>query len=106
MTHYCDFVAKACYRERRSLKTLGSWTLLLQRMAPRSFSFFALGLCSCWFSMTLAMEPLAPLSVQPAWQAAEPVAVNVNYDVPAFGYMDEVSELRQASALEFLAAKR
>ena len=72
-------------------------------------------------SSAIALEPLAPLASQPVWQAAEPVSVNVEYDgkrafpaisenardlafcvrvVPVFGAMDELRELKKASAVE------
>ena len=73
------------------------------------------------------MEPLALLATQPVWQAAQPITVNVDYDgklqfcalrfaganlcscscsVPAFGTIDEVLELQQASKVEYKVAKR
>jgi len=73
------------------------------------------------------MEPLALLATQPVWQAAQPITVNVDYDgklqncalrlvgaylclcscsVPAFGTIDEVMELQQASKVEYKVAKR
>lgn len=55
---------------------------------------------------TLGMEPLAFLATQPVWQAAQPITVNVDYDVPAFGAMDEVADLQEASAVEYSTAKR
>jgi len=35
-----------------------------------------------------ALEPLAPLADQPVWQAAEPMTINVDYDVPTHGVAD------------------
>ena len=73
------------------------------------------------------LEPLASLATQPVWQAAQPITVNVDYDgklqmcalrfvsthscmcsfpVPAFGTIDEVMELQQASKVEYDIAKR
>jgi len=37
---------------------------------------------------------------QPVWQAGEPINVNVDFDVPAFGALDEVTALRRATAAE------
>lgn len=54
----------------------------------------------------VAMEPLALLATQPVWQAGQPVSVNVDYDVPAFGTMDEIADLQDASAMEYKVAKR
>lgn len=90
---------------------------------------FAVVLC---FHLSLlnhvrGMEPLALLATQPVWQAAQPITVNVDYDgklqicvlrfvsahscmysfpVPAFGTIDEVMELQQASKVEYDIAKR
>ena len=44
----------------------------------------------CNFMSVLCMEPIAPFASQPVWQAGEPIAVNVDYDVPAFGPQDAV----------------
>merc|ERR1712166_820033 len=52
------------------------------------------------------MEPLALLATQGHWQAAQPIVVNVDYDVPAFGTTDEIEDLRKASAVEYTTAKR
>jgi hypothetical protein len=88
-------------------------------------SMFCVGLCLCMFTPAIAMEPLALLATQPAWQAAQPITVNVDYDgtgcsssclcsrwwicvhaVPAFGTMDEVADLQDASMIEYKVAKR
>ena len=71
-------------------------------------------------NLAWGMEPLALLATQPVWQAAQPITVNVDYDgklqncalrlvvaysylcsVPAFGTIDEVMELQQASKVEY-----
>ena len=76
-------------------------------------------------NLAWGMEPLALLATQPVWQAAQPITVNVDYDgklqncalrlvvaysylcsVPAFGTIDEVMELQQASKVEYKVAKR
>jgi len=78
-------------------------------------------------NLAWGMEPLALLATQPVWQAAQPITVNVDYDgklqncalrpaaayfylcscsVPAFGTIDEVMELQQASMVEYKVAKR
>ena len=51
-------------------------------------------------SVAAAMEPLAPLAQQPLWQAAEPMQVNIDFDVPAFGLTEEIRRLRDASSIE------
>ena len=48
-------------------------------MARTSLVFF-LGLHLCTFMPAFGMEPLAFLAAQPAWQAGEPIPVNVDYD--------------------------
>ena len=60
-------------------------------------SFIAL---ACRFNVSMCMEPLAALAVQPVWQAGEPIAVNVDYDVPAFGPQDVASQLQSLSNVE------
>ena len=57
-------------------------------------SFF---LFACNFDVSMCMEPLAALAVQPVWQAGEPIAVNVDYDVPAFGPQDAALKLHTLS---------
>jgi hypothetical protein len=52
------------------------------------------------------MEPLAFLAAQPAWQAAQPIPVNVDYDVPAFGTIDAIADLQDASNIEHKVAIR
>lgn len=64
-------------------------------------------LCLLFLSQTaLGMEPLAALAKQPMWQAAKPITVNIDYDVPAFGTLDEISDLKKASSLEYSLAER
>lgn len=47
------------------------------------------------------MEPFAfPFATQTVWQAGEPVPVVVSYDVPQFGLLDELTELKDASDAE------
>ena len=55
---------------------------------------------ACPFNVSMCMEPLAALAVQPVWQAGEPIAVNVDYDVPAFGPQDVASQLQSLSNVE------
>ena len=88
--------------------------------------FFLVGALASLIKPTVAMEPLALLATQPAWQAGQPVTVNVDYDgetisfvgpfckstailfssVPAFGTMDEVADLQDVSMTEYKVAKR
>ena len=63
------------------------------------FLFFA-----CRADVSMCMEPLAALAVQPTWQAGEPIAVNVDYDVPAFGPQDAESQLQSSSNIEYQLA--
>ena len=55
---------------------------------------------SCNLDVVTCREPLAPLAVQPVWQAGEPVAVNVDYDVPAFGPQDAAVNVQTLSNVE------
>merc|ERR1719487_1442029 len=55
---------------------------------------------ACHFDAVICMEPLAPLAVQPVWQAGEPIAVNVDYDVPAFGPRDAAVNAQTLSHIE------
>ena len=46
---------------------------------------------------------MAMLATQGHWQAAQPVVVNVDYDVPAFGVSDEIeAQLRLTIRFYFL----
>ena len=49
---------------------------------------------------------MALLAKQPVWQAAEPISVNVDFDVPARGINDELAKLREASSLENQISER
>ena len=49
-------------------------------------------------SLACALEPLAPFASQTAWQAGEPINVNVDYDVPAFSLDDASQRLQEQSA--------
>ena len=60
--------------------------------------------CLSCFGAT-AMEPLAPLAQQPLWQAAEPISVNIDFDVPAFAFTEEIQRLRDSSNIEKLVAQ-
>ena len=48
-------------------------------MTVRSL-LFLLGLGMGLFRAAVGMEPLALLATQPAWQAGQPVTINVDYD--------------------------
>lgn len=50
------------------------------------------------------MEPLAPLSSQPVWQAGEPISINVDYDVPAFGPEDKAVDAQMLSDVHSIFA--
>lgn len=52
------------------------------------------------FDVAVCMEPLAALAVQPVWQAGEPIAVNIDYDVPAFGPQDAALQLPSLSNVD------
>lgn len=111
--------------ECRAASTIVSAAPVLGIMVVR----FAFVLCCHLYLLNPArgMEPLALLATQPVWQAAQPITVNVDYDgklhicvlssvsaqsclclssVPAFGTIDEVMELQQASKVEYDIAKR
>jgi len=48
----------------------------------------------------LGLEPLALLAhPQPVWQAAEPIEVNVDFDVPVYGAVDAASKLQKTSSV-------
>ena len=88
--------------------------------------FVQILLCSCIFARPAeAMEPLAMMASQPAWQAGVPVEVNVDYSgadilayaaargafvfvatVPAYGAADEEGALRKASMHEHSVEER
>jgi hypothetical protein len=55
---------------------------------------------ACNLGVAMCMESLAPLANQPVWQAGEPIAVNVDYDVPAFGPQDAGVNVQTLSNLE------
>jgi hypothetical protein len=64
-------------------------------------------MCACNFDATMGMDVLAPFATQPAWQAGEPIAVNVDYDVPAFGPQDAATNVPTPSNIDNgLAAER
>jgi hypothetical protein len=63
----------------------------------KALSFFVF---SCTFDRSMCVEPLAALAVQPVWQAGEPMAVNVDYDVPAFGPQDAALKLQLVSNID------
>ena len=48
----------------------------------------------------MCVEPLAALAVQPVWQAGEPIAVNVDFDVPASGPQDAALKLSSVSNID------
>ena len=54
----------------------------------------------CKLDVSMCMEPLAALAVQPVWQAGEPIEVNIDYDVPAFGVQDAAMQLQTLSNVE------
>jgi hypothetical protein len=60
-----------------------------------SFLVFA-----CHLDVSMCTEPLAPLAIQPVWQAGEPIAVNVDYDVPAFGPQDAAVNVQTLSNID------
>lgn len=49
-------------------------------MVSSHMLFFLASALASWMKPTVAMEPLALLATQPAWQAGQPVTVNVDYD--------------------------
>ena len=63
----------------------------------KAFSVFVL---VCRLDVSMCMEPLAALAVQPVWQAGEPIEVNIDYDVPAFGAQDAAMQLQTLSNVE------
>nr|ABI14397.1 unknown [Karlodinium veneficum] len=70
------------------------------------FASFIFLVSSLLFGLSCALEPLAMLAIQPVWQAAKPIPVNIDYDVPAFGTLDELADLRKASLVEYKVAQR
>lgn len=62
--------------------------------------------CSMRCVHVCALEPLAPLAFQPLWQAGEPMTVNVDFDVPENGPVDEQRVWDEASAVERQVAAR
>lgn len=75
----------------------GSVVMISRCLMPLFFTVF--------FSVR-GMEPLAVLAKQPVWQAGVPMAVNVDYSVPAFGVLDELGDLQKASDVEYRIAER
>lgn len=63
----------------------------------KALSFVVL---SFTFDCSMCVEPLAALAVQPVWQAGEPIAVNVDFDVPAFGPQDAALKLSSVSNID------
>ena len=63
----------------------------------QAFSVFVF---ACKLDVLMCMEPLAALAVQPVWQAGEPIEVNIDYDVPAFGAQDAAMQLQTLSNFE------
>ena len=61
--------------------------------------------CFCFAGVAHAMFPLAMLAQQPVWQAGHPIPVNVDYDVPAAGPLDELDGLRAASLREYRVSR-
>ena len=55
---------------------------------------------ACHFDVLMCLDPIASLAEQPVWQAAEPIAVTVDYDVPAFGPQDVALDLQTLSSIE------
>ena len=52
---------------------------------------------SAFLPGAFALEPLAPLGFQTAQQAALPSEVHISYDVPSFGLISELNEMKKAS---------
>lgn len=46
------------------------------------------------------------MATQPVWQASEPIQVNVDFDVPAYGAKDAAKALRAVSVAEHAASSR
>jgi len=46
------------------------------------------------------------LAQQSVWQAGVPIAVHVDYDVPAYGAKDEAEAISAASYIEYEVAQR
>ena len=61
--------------------------------------FLLLGL-ACHLDVVFCMGPLPALAVQPVRQAGEAIAVNVDYDVPAFGPDDVGIHVQPLSDIE------
>ena len=62
---------------------------------------------ACTLDIVMCVEPLAPLAIQPVWQAGEPIALNVDYDVPAFGPQDAAVNVQTLTNIENgIAAER
>eukprot|EP00929_Paragymnodinium_shiwhaense_P032146 TRINITY_DN17877_c0_g1_i2.p3 TRINITY_DN17877_c0_g1~~TRINITY_DN17877_c0_g1_i2.p3 ORF type:complete len:105 (-),score=33.10 TRINITY_DN17877_c0_g1_i2:110-424(-) len=55
--------------------------------------------------MAASVLPQAPLADQPVWQAAEPVTVHVDYDVPSHSAVDVVKAAKKhEGSASFVAA--
>ena len=67
--------------------------------------FFFLVL-ACHFDVFICTELFSSLAVQPVWQAGEPIALNVDYDVPAFGPDDVRVNLQPLADIEDGVAAR
>jgi len=72
------------------------------------FTTFKLGLYFCFVCPAVSFHPLLALNSlsQPTWQAGQPIEVNVNFDVPSYGNVDLLEELRRASSVEYELEQR
>lgn len=85
------------YQKKNQACKSNCFTMGFNKMS--CFLFFA-----CRADVSMCMEPLASLAAQPTWQAGEPIAVNIDYDVPAFGPQDAASQLQSLSNIEYQLA--
>lgn len=65
-------------------------------------------LVSFLFCPVISFHPLLLLNSlsQPTWQAGQPIDVNINFDVPSYGDVDLLEELRRASSVEYEIEQR